>query len=69
MSDPRNVAHDKKVIHEKQHHGENVSEGLEHAAQPGKKTAHVHPESKTTQDDLPDELKPASIPEPARLLG
>jgi hypothetical protein len=69
MSDPRNVAHDKKVIQEKQHHGENPSAGLEHAAQPGKKTAHVHPEAKTTQDDLPDELKPQAIPEPARLLG
>ena len=69
MSDPRNVAHDKKVMHEKEQHGENPSEGLEHAAQPGKKTAHVHPEHKATQDELPDELKPQAIPEPARLLG
>ena len=69
MADPRNVAHDKKVIQEKQHHGENPSEGLEHSAQPGKKTAHVHPEHKINQDDLPDELKPDLIPEPARLLG
>ena len=40
MADPRNVAHDKKVISEKQHHGENVSEGAEHTRQPGKKPLH-----------------------------
>ena len=39
MSDPRNVAHDKKVIHEKQKHGENLAEGAVHIPQPGKKTA------------------------------
>ena len=39
MSDPRNVAHDKKVIHEKQKQGENLSHGAAHAPQPGKKTA------------------------------
>jgi hypothetical protein len=39
MSDPRNVAHDKKVIHEKQKHGENLAEGAAHVPQPGKKTA------------------------------
>jgi hypothetical protein len=40
MSDPRNVAHDKKVIHEKQKQGENLAEGAAHLPQPGKKTAH-----------------------------
>lgn len=39
MSDPRNVAHDKKVIHEKQKHGEDLAEGAAHVPQPGKKTA------------------------------
>ena len=39
MSDPRNVAHDKKVIHEKQKHGEHLAEGAAHVPQPGKKTA------------------------------
>jgi hypothetical protein len=38
MSDPRNVAHDKKVIHEKQKQGENLAQGAAHLPQPGKKT-------------------------------
>ena len=40
MSDPRNVAHDKKVTHEKQLKGQNLSKGAAHIPQPGKKTAH-----------------------------
>lgn len=43
MSDPRNVAHDKKVIHEKQKHGEDLTAGAAHVPQPGKKTAHQAP--------------------------
>jgi hypothetical protein len=39
MSDPRNVAHDKQVIRNKQKHGENLSKGADHVPQPGKKTA------------------------------
>ena len=39
MSDPRNVAHDKKIIHEKQKHGEELAKGAAHVPQPGKKTA------------------------------
>ena len=39
MSDPRNVAHDKKVIHEKKKHGENPAKDAAHVPQPGKKTA------------------------------
>lgn len=39
MSDPRNVAHDKKVMKDKEHHGEPTApEGATHAHQPGKKT-------------------------------
>jgi hypothetical protein len=37
MSDPRNVAHDKKVIQEKKHHGEAPVEGAAETTQPGKK--------------------------------
>ena len=37
MSDPRNVAHDKKVIQEKKHHGEKAVEGAAETVQPGKK--------------------------------
>jgi len=43
MSDPRNVAHDKKVIHEKQKNGEDLTAGADHVPQPGKKTAHEKP--------------------------
>jgi len=39
MSDPRNVAHDKKVIHEKQKQGEILTKGAAHIPQPGRKTA------------------------------
>ena len=37
MTDPRNVAHDKKVQQEKKHHGIDPSAGMEHQVQPGKK--------------------------------
>ncbi len=43
MSDPRNVAHDKKVIHEKQKHGAQPAPGAAHAPQPGKKAGHEKP--------------------------
>ncbi len=39
MSDPRNVQHDKKVIQEKKHKGEDLTSGAAHVPQPGKKTA------------------------------
>jgi hypothetical protein len=37
MTDPRNVAHDKKVQQEKKHHGEEIAPDAEHIPQPGKK--------------------------------
>jgi hypothetical protein len=37
MTDPRNVAHDKKVQQEKKHHHVEISPGAEHAGQPGRK--------------------------------
>jgi hypothetical protein len=43
MSDPRNVAHDKKVLHEKKHHGENPAAGAAETVQPGKKPEMKHP--------------------------
>ena len=39
MSDPRNVAHAKKVTQEKKHHGTETGPGDAPAAQPGKKAA------------------------------
>lgn len=37
MTDPRNIAHDKKVQQEKKHHGEEIAPGAAHAPQPGRK--------------------------------
>jgi hypothetical protein len=37
MTDPRNIAHDKKVAQEKKHHHVEVSPGALHAVQPGRK--------------------------------
>ena len=42
MSDPRNVAHDKKVMQEKEHHGEDPAEGAAVTPQPGKKPPQIH---------------------------
>jgi hypothetical protein len=52
MSDPRNVAHDKKVIHEKVKHGENLAKGAAHLPQPGKKTAHEGAHGAHKETDL-----------------
>ncbi len=43
MSDPRNVAHDKKVIQEKKQAGEDLESGAAHVPQPGKKTPSADP--------------------------
>ena len=37
MTDPRNIAHDKKVQQEKKHRHEEVSPGAANTVQPGKK--------------------------------
>ena len=50
MTDPRNIAHDKKVQQEKKHHGEEVAPGAEHAPQPGRK-----PHVKTPEAEKPAE--------------
>lgn len=42
MSDPRNVAHDKKVIQAKKHHHEDPSAGAVEKIQPGKKPEQEH---------------------------
>ncbi len=51
MSDPRNVAHDKKIIHEKQKQGENLAKGAAHIPQPGKKTAREAPHGAHTESE------------------
>ena len=50
MGDPRNVAHDKKVIQEKHHKGEDVAKGAAHAPQPGKKTQQTRKNPAVVQD-------------------
>lgn len=51
MTDPRNVAHNKKVQQEKKHHGEDIAPDAEHAPQPGKKP-HIKREE-TTEESSP----------------
>ena len=56
MTDPRNVAHDKKVQQEKRHHGEEIAPGADKKPQPGKKT---HMESHASDvAKVPDEASP-----------
>ena len=47
MTDPRNIAHDKKVQQEKKHHHVEISPGADHAVQPGKKP-HMAPKPDET---------------------
>jgi hypothetical protein len=42
MTDPRNIAHDKKVQHDKKNHGEAISPGADETPQPGKKPHQEH---------------------------
>ena len=70
MSDPRNVAHDKKVIQEKKHHGEAPVEGAAETVQPGKKPTlekHDGHEDPATQRviEASDKAEAAGISDPA----
>ena len=51
MTDPRNIAHDKKVKQEKKHHGEAVAPGADETPQPGKKTHMKRHASDTPKDE------------------
>ena len=42
MTDPRNVAHDKKVASDKHAHGEEIAPGADETPQPGKKPHMEH---------------------------
>lgn len=57
MTDPRNVAHDKKVAQEKKHQGIDVAAGTHHAPQPGKKPQ-VDPVVEQPVDHAPDSDEP-----------
>ncbi len=56
MTDPRNVAHDKKVHQEKKHSGEEIAPGSDQTPQPGKKSHMVHHASDV--EKAPDEAAP-----------
>ncbi len=54
MTDPRNVAHDKKVQQEKKHRHEEIAPGADQKVQPGKKphmAARVEVETTEVQAD------------------
>ena len=53
MTDPRNIAHDKKVQQEKKHRSEEISPGSDKTTQPGKKTHMEHHASDIAK--VPDE--------------
>ena len=53
MTDPRNVAHDKKVQQEKKHRHEEIAPGSDQSVQPGKKP-HMAPHADTTVPEAPE---------------
>ena len=59
MTDPRNVAHDKKVQQEKKHRHEEIAPAATHAVQPGKKP-HLAPavEAELPHPDPPKDSEP-----------
>jgi hypothetical protein len=58
MTDPRNVAHDKKVQQEKKHHGEKVSPDADEKPQPGKKPHQQHHASDEVRQESADAIEP-----------
>jgi hypothetical protein len=61
MTDPRNIAHDKRVKQEKTHNGEKIAPGADKTSQPGKKTHMKHHAS--DKPKLPDEAAPVPATE------
>jgi len=61
MTDPRNIAHDKKVHQAKKHHGEEIAPGADKTPQPGKKT-HMEQHASDTAK-VPDEASPVATDE------
>ena len=61
MTDPRNIAHDKKVRQEKKHKHEEVAPGAAHTVQPGKKPHMApRPEVPVVEDENPAPAGPES---------
>ena len=61
MTDPRNVAHDKKVQQAKKHQNEEIAPGADETPQPGKKPHMEHHASDTPKQ--PDEAAPVPTDE------
>lgn len=59
MTDPRNIAHDKKIQQEKKHHGEEVSPDASEKPQPGKKPHQQHHSGDQPKEQAGDEKEPA----------
>jgi hypothetical protein len=51
VTDPRNIAHDKKVQQEKKHHRKENAAGAAHSVQPGR-TPHLEPVEKPEQVEI-----------------
>jgi hypothetical protein len=62
MTDPRNIAHDKKVQQEKKHRNEEVAPGADSKPRPGKKTHMEHHASDVAK--APDEAAPEGTAKP-----
>ena len=60
MSDPRNVAHAKKVAQEKKHDAMDVTQEASPAVQPGKKPAAAKPKSGSIGAVEPDDTAPGT---------
>ena len=58
MTDPRNIAHDKKVLQEKKKHHDEIVSNTEHEPQPGQKPKMQHPVVKPATDDADESPTP-----------
>jgi hypothetical protein len=65
MTDPRNIAHDKKVQQEKKHRHEEIAPGADKTPQPGKKTQMQH--HSCDSEKVPSEAAP--VPTAEKSLG
>ena len=61
MTDPRNIAHDKKVQQAKKHQDQEIAPGADKTPQPGKKTRMEHHVSDVAK--VPDEAAPVPTAE------
>jgi hypothetical protein len=61
VTDPRNVAHDKRVQQEKKHHHQGIAPGADQVVHPGTKS-HMAPHSDTA---VPEALEPDTSAPPA----